>query len=65
VTIQYLPLGGGPHGAEICIRDRFRKFKKKKNIFLKDIFKKTHGLFIRLQVKSVNQTGIVSFGHSL
>jgi len=36
VTIQYLPMGGGRHGAEILNRHRFQ------TIFLKDTFFKRY-----------------------
>jgi len=36
VTIQYLPVGGGPHGAHILNRHRFETISFKTNFFLKD-----------------------------
>jgi len=42
VTIQYLPVGGGPHGVEILNRHSFQTIFFVKETFLKDIYFKIH-----------------------
>jgi len=47
VTIQYLPVGGGLHEAEILIRHRFQTIGFYKILFFKDTFFKDRLLVLK------------------